>query len=79
MIQASISSLPSVHGTVNFSQSDHDFVTDVTWPSSVNSSAGRCTVACAIATVPPAASKPCTESGPLVSACGARDPSAVSS
>ena len=79
MIQASISSLPSVHGTVNFSQSDHDFVTVVTWPSSVNSSAGRCTVAWAIATVPPAASKPCTASGPLVSACGARDPSAANS
>ena len=43
MIQASTSSLPSWHGTVNFSQSSHVFVTVVTWPSSVHSSAGRCT------------------------------------
>ena len=38
MIQASISPEPSVQGTANFSQPDHDRVSDVTGPSSVTSS-----------------------------------------
>jgi hypothetical protein len=79
MIQASISSEPSLHGAVNFSQSEYDLVRSVTGPVSVASSGGWATVACAVATVPPAAENEWIASGPLVSGWGALEPSAASS
>ncbi len=77
MIQASISSVPSAHGAVNFSQPRNSLVTDVIWPSASVWISGRCVTSdCSHATVSPAASNACTEMAPLVIGEGA-EPSMV--
>src|SRR6478735_2680879 len=78
MIQASISSDPSPHGTAKRSHPDQLRVRAVATgnvePSCVTSSPGCSTVDCTMAIVEPAAWNVCTDSAPLLSGTGACEP-----